>query len=197
MSYAVVSMNYDLVLENYAEYMNGNFDTDETIRFRRSDQSNGFAFSYAKLHGSVDTMNIVPPTWSKDLKPDILREWKLAFDLLSKANHIRFIGYSLPDTDAYVRYLLKSAIIQTPHLKSIDVIARDRSGETRRHFDEFVEFHNYRYAHGDVKDYVDQFQRYAVPSGSSAVNAGANFENAHNDFMVRAIAAEQGVTQIG
>ena len=51
--------------------------------------------------------------------------WKHAYDLLSTANKIIFIGYSLAETDLYVKYLLISGLKQSYNLNEIEVVCKD------------------------------------------------------------------------
>jgi len=152
--YSVITLNYDLVLETYANHVATAFAAVNDIGFSRTLEHGISGPCLAKLHGSVDTGVIVPPTWNKYLHDKISLEWKLAYRLLSEANHIRIIGYSLPESDAYVRYLLKSAIIDTLNLKSLDVLCRDAYGQVRKRFDAFMSFPKYRFVEGDVIEYL-------------------------------------------
>lgn len=82
--------------------------------------------TYIKLHGSSDKADsIVTPTWRKTFDNSNDDKWKFAGEILSKANHIRIIGYSLPITDSYLKYFLKWGAAQAQNLKSIDVICLD------------------------------------------------------------------------
>lgn len=127
--YSVITFNYDLVLEkiakNYSLASGGKF---HFIRVRDR-KIKGFPY-FVKLHGSVDDDMIVPPTWNKSMAGDIDLEWKKAYQLLSSANHIRILGYSLPETDSYVRYLLKASTLRSVNLKSIDVICLDNNDDS-------------------------------------------------------------------
>lgn len=62
---------------------------------------------------SCDTLRhpvIVPPTYYKDMTNVFLATtWNRAEQLLRAASHIVFCGYSLPDADMHVKYLLKRA----------------------------------------------------------------------------------------
>ena len=116
------------------------------------------ALRIAKLHGSVDSGVIVPPTWSKGVNKKIVPAWKQAYEYLTEANHIRIIGYSLPTADAYVKYLLKSAVTKAPHLKAIDVICQDNDGSVRTRYDEFVPFTYYRFCETDASNYLAEIQ---------------------------------------
>lgn len=56
---------------------------------------------------------LVPPTFSKNLrKPWFAETWKAAFDALVTARSVIFVGYSLPESDAYVRAVLQAAMAQ-------------------------------------------------------------------------------------
>jgi hypothetical protein len=53
---------------------------------------------------------IVPPTFYKDLSNPFLSSiWNRTDVALRKVNHIVFCGYSLPDADIHIKYLLKRA----------------------------------------------------------------------------------------
>jgi len=55
---------------------------------------------------------IIPPTWAKQLSNKNLKEvWKLAGHALSEADNIFVIGYSLPETDTFMRYFLALSAI--------------------------------------------------------------------------------------
>lgn len=142
-SYSVVTLNYDSVIENFAKFFGG--------------PNPGYTLSLlpiAKLHGCVEAGGIIPPTWNKAVNPESASTWQRAFGMLKEANHIRIIGYSLPTADSYVKYLLRAAAIETPHLKSIDVICYDPRGDAKRHYDEFIDFYKYRFVNCDVTDYL-------------------------------------------
>jgi hypothetical protein len=113
----VVTTNYDLVLESvceYAQIATPLLSGGEKVAFRRAsgkrEIGSGKA-SLAKLHGSVDDCDIVPPTWSKGDTPEYAKPWNLALEVLSEAQEIRIIGYSLPEGDSYVRDLRKVHVV--------------------------------------------------------------------------------------
>jgi hypothetical protein len=147
--YSIITLNYDLVPEVICNFINSNFAQTQGGRrvsfIDRTPCEDPFAPSLSKLHGSIDKRNIVPPTWNKSSNPDIVPAWKLAYELLAQANHIRIIGYSLPIADAYVKYLLKSAVVSNEHLKLIDVICLDPDGSVKARYDDFISFHYYRF----------------------------------------------------
>ncbi len=192
-SYSVITLNYDMVLESYAGYVERNHvrryaNEEEDLAFRLGPEPAPIGkrgVSLAKLHGSVDTGVIVPPTWNKALNQDLLDSWKLAFGLLERANHIRIIGYSLPTADAYVKYLLKAAVIGAPHLKSIDVLCMDGDGRVRESYERFVEFDRFKFRSGSVVDYLSLNHRRHVPSyaGYETPVSMDKLEAAHEEFF--------------
>jgi hypothetical protein len=183
-----------LVLESYVEYIRRNYrrryvNEEENLDFWLGPKPAGDrprSVALAKLHGSVDTDTIVPPTWNKALNQDLLDSWKLAFELLAEANHIRIIGYSLPTADAYVKYLLKAAVIRAPHLKSIDVLCLDHDGAVRDRYERFVEFDRFRFVSGSVVDYLKMNHRGHVSSGQVPYETPVvmdKLEDAHEQFF--------------
>jgi hypothetical protein len=66
---------------------------------------------------------LVPPTWNKGILREPLRSiWSQAGTAMANATKIYFIGYSLPDTDLAVRYLLANSLVQNRYLDSIRVV---------------------------------------------------------------------------
>ena len=109
----IVTLNYDLIFEKLSQDLARFSPNEGSLEFAlRSEPVNAtdhHLVPLAKLHGSVDADNIIAPTWNKNVARRILEAWRAAHNLLSSANEIRIIGYSLPVADAYIKYLLKSA----------------------------------------------------------------------------------------
>jgi hypothetical protein len=155
--YAVITLNYDLVLESLAEDLNNWFANKQSFRrdFKSRPDEGGFNGYLAKLHGSIDTGEIVPPTWNKRLaQGNILKAWQIAHWLLANANHVRIMGYSLPEADSYIKYLLRAAIVHNSHLKTFDVLCLDHDGAVRKRYNDFVCFPNYRFMAMSVEKYL-------------------------------------------
>jgi len=162
-----------------------NYETEGTIKFNtQEDLAFWNEIPLAKLHGSLDTGVIVPPTWAKGNNPKINSIWKNAYKILCEANHIRFIGYSLPIADSYIKFLLKSAVVKTEHLKSIDVICLDNDGSVRKRYDEFLEFNYYKFANVDVTEYLTMLssQYKGISPRKEMVRMNA-LEKIHYTFM--------------
>jgi hypothetical protein len=119
-----------------------------------------------KLHGCVSDGQIIPPTWRKGASDGLARQWAAARDVLSQANHLRVVGYSLPVSDSYVRYLLKATLSGAPHLKSIDVLTLNPEDEVR--YRSFITFRDMRFRTRNAADYL----RYTfVPNARRLVRA--------------------------
>lgn len=79
---------------------------------------------------------LVPPTWNKTSPGDPVQAiWSKAWDKLRTATHLVFIGYSLPESDLFFRYLLASALAKNETLQSVTVL--DRGGDTLRRYGGF------------------------------------------------------------
>lgn len=177
-TYSIITLNYDLVPETIINHLNGFTVTMvDPIAFNR-----GYG-GLSKLHGSIDTGVIVPPTWSKGVNTSIVSEWKVAYQFLSEATQLRILGYSLATADAYVKYLLKSAITKEPRLKQIDVICRDADGSVKARYDEFIKFDYYRFVSRSVDEYLALNNQM---SGGDRTGLKFNkLEMAHANFMSR------------
>lgn len=186
--YAIVTLNYDRIPEMVSGFINQGEAEPTPHQFARSIsevEGDPDATPLAKLHGSSEECDIVPPTWSKGTHPEIAPVWDLASHVLRNANHIRIIGYSLPTADAYVRYLLKSAVIETTHLKRIDVIGWDPAGGARRRFDDFVTYPRYRYAEARTEDYLRKLlaAMFPDPIAGGGGRWHDKLEEVHEAFM--------------
>lgn len=194
-TYSIITLNYDLIIENILNYLHENyyctFDIWPTYGINNDKEYSFDKLNYAKLHGTLGPDSIiVPPTWNKGNNIKLLSSWKLARKLLEEANHIRIIGYSLPVSDAYIKYLLKSSILDSFHLKSIDVLNLDPSGEIKKRYDDFIEFSYYRFINCDVLKYLEfnlkKHKDNIINNGRISSLRKLEFnllEQAHRDFM--------------
>jgi len=151
--YSIVSLNYDVVLENALQHIHDSVALPTPVAFHDpKDQNLGeWSVLLAKLHGSVKG-TIVPPTWNKKIHSKILPAWRAAFLAVSKANELRFIGYSLPETDSYFRYFLKAAISQSFNLQRVDVLC---AGNVQGRYQELFEQNRLRFNSGRTESYLD------------------------------------------
>lgn len=89
-----------------------------------------------KLHGSLNSGNpksvealtkvvsepqIIPPIVNKSSDENIKKVWSSAIKYLRKAKNVVFVGYSLPQTDLYMQYFLRSGFGPNTNLNKISV----------------------------------------------------------------------------
>jgi hypothetical protein len=188
--YGVITLNYDKVLEGYDALLRAELGVaQDVLAFSTGPATWEEPFAarplLVKLHGSVDSDRLVPPTWSKAIDRQILPAWRMAYNMLVMANHLRVIGYSLPDSDAYMRYLLKAAVMSAPNLKNIDVLCLDPDGAVQRRFDKFVRLPTYRFKSASVTDYLKvhaKYRTYHEPLPNHTLDVD-KLEQAHEEFF--------------
>ena len=130
-----------------------------------------------KLHGCVDDpSSIVTPTYRKHFQDSddcqSSSRWLEAGKLLCGANHIRIIGYSLPETDAYIKYFLKWSALNPKNLKSIDVICYDPDGSVEAHYRQFIISRKFHFCNCKVEAYL-------AALGQSVEDIHDAFQKAH------------------
>src|SRR4030042_5044469 len=82
---------------------------------------------------------IIPPTWNKTVYHEQLGNiWKRAAYELSKAENIFIIGYSLPETDSFFRYLYALGSESATRIKRFWVFNPDTDGHVERRFKDLV-----------------------------------------------------------
>jgi hypothetical protein len=82
---------------------------------------------------------IVPPTWNKTQHhADIAGVWRTAAAHLAEAENIFVIGYSLPPTDQFFRYLYALGTVGDVRLKRLWVFDPDTSGALEARFRELL-----------------------------------------------------------
>lgn len=195
--YDVISLNYDCVLETICEFLDAHYPGEYPLYFQRTESDTSATdldLSWlAKLHGSADKPeDIIPPTWGKTLtKESIQEQWKAAYRLLSEADHIRVLGYSLPTSDAYVQYLLKSSMVRAERetfapLKTFHVITKDSDGRTRDRYERLVKFRGFRFANTEIEKYFQKIGSVKWWGERRVAEEAQRFitlEDAHQAFM--------------
>jgi len=89
--------------------------------------------------GVLEVPVLVPPTWNKtEYHGDLTNVWRQAAIELSEAVNIYIIGYSLPETDAFFRYLFALGSIGEKRIKRFWVFDPDNSGEVKKRFEKLI-----------------------------------------------------------
>ncbi len=69
---------------------------------------------------------LIPPTWNKtEYQKQLVDVWKVAMDKLSTAENIIFIGYSLPESDLFFKYLYSIGSFSQNIINKVFVINPD------------------------------------------------------------------------
>lgn len=82
---------------------------------------------------------LVPPTWNKGKYTDSLTHvWRKASSELGSAENIFVIGYSLPETDSFFRYLFALGSESPTRIRRFWVFNPDTNGDVEKRFRELV-----------------------------------------------------------
>lgn len=189
---SIITFNYDLLLENVCQYLQGSFETLQSGRLEFSDSLSHNPTSaplLLKLHGSIDKEQIFPPTYIKPIQNGALpRSWKEAYDVLALATDVRVIGYSFPRSDSYFKYLLMTALDSRGYLKQLDWITLDPEDDVRRRVKNVVEFKGTRFVNARTEEYLGTIYAYAMNRAFKG-DAGAlvfnDINSAHESFMMQ------------
>lgn len=149
MDNTVISFNYDTILEDallrIGVPIDYGFQKDwvEYDEGWQSAQTKNKQLKLLKIHGSINwfqhkrelqnltvykTYNdgytkgrvaLIPPTWRKDFSGPLSDVWRGAIHALREATRIIFIGFSFPDTDAHIKYLLAAGLQENISLRNI------------------------------------------------------------------------------
>ena len=77
---------------------------------------------------------IVPPTWNKTGYGNRLTPvWTAAYQEIKEAARVIIIGYSLPETDSFFKYLLALGLSENDSLQQIIVVNPDEGAQERYH----------------------------------------------------------------
>lgn len=182
-TYAVVTLNYDCVIENLHDYCERNLALAVPLSVTNPCKlGDEYHIYLAKLHGSGHDGSIIPPTWSKGSDRLPTSAWQGALKELGRANHVRIFGYSLPESDLNVRYLLKAAALESFHLKTIDVVCMDNEdGMVKQRYERFIDHPGYRFRNGNIGTYLNDLT--ARADNSPAADVASLLEQTHDHFM--------------
>lgn len=78
--------------------------------------------SYDLLRKDEKIPHLMPPTWRKSPHPVLSRIWEEAVKAIRSATRIAVIGYSMPTSDDYFRFLLASGLRNNISLRKIHFV---------------------------------------------------------------------------
>lgn len=187
--YAIISLNYDLVVESFVDAINASRFEGDLIEVEKKVYDPTWSkLNLAKLHGTIEEGPIVPPTWAKGTHRSIVPVWSMASEILRDSNHIRFIGYSLPVADSYLKYLLKSSVLLSERLKTVDVICTDYDGSVKQRYEDFFRLPSFRFANCSLMDLQAAFAKKFTVDGFVSTEyasvSSLNSEAVYDSFMM-------------
>lgn len=124
----------------------------------------------------------MPPTSIKEQGRHSEESWKMALDVLSQAQHLRFIGFSLQEVDSSVRYLLKASCLDADEFETIDVICKDDDGEVQKRFEKFFKG-RVRLRRAKFNDFVSQMYVQFIRDLNPEPSPAQCLEDTHQNFM--------------
>lgn len=146
----VITFNYDLILENALKWRGVRPDYClDTKDYSDGTRPTIEALKVIKVHGSINWEDhgrfsvkvvdqpqelierpngrplLIPPTWAKGSQTRLSRLlWSNAVDAIQKAHRIVIIGYSMPKTDLYFKYMLAAGLRENSSLRRFSVVNR-------------------------------------------------------------------------
>jgi len=190
--YGFLSLNYDEVLEKSLSFIQKWPGMDHCPPYYISSGRSGSYLkdvnkvSLAKLHGTVTKRRIVAPTWNKTHDTGTRKVWALAEEQLKRATFIRFLGYSLPESDSYFQYLLAAALTDNEALRGIDVVCLDPDGAVRSRYERIISFRPLNFVSANLTEYLslikDGFTG-AVDLARDNRRMDTDMERGHREFL--------------
>jgi NAD-dependent SIR2 family protein deacetylase len=124
-----------LTLKEYFQKHRWRIINTYTKTVRLSIGSNISSFKHCGSQNFKPEPVIVPPTWNKtEYHSSLSKVWSQAAKELSLAENIIVIGYSLPPTDPFFRYLFALGTVGERPLKRFWVFDPDDSGQVEMRF---------------------------------------------------------------
>jgi hypothetical protein len=74
---------------------------------------------------------LVRPTWRKTFGLKLGTVWARALSAIEQADRIVIIGYSMPETDLHMKYLLAAGLMRNQRLSLISFVNPDKKLERR------------------------------------------------------------------
>ena len=103
---------------------------------------------------------IVPPTWNKGIEEKFIRPvWHKALEELMSAGRLFIVGYSLPDSDQFFKYLLGLALARNNEISEIYVV--NPSDEVIDRFKQFFSqhlHHRIQYQPRRTHEFIEKIQ---------------------------------------
>lgn len=134
-SYKLLKLHGSINWTYCSECLNRGIDHERDFQFVEGGQRTRTPFvsqiisrrKCKECEGPLQIM-LIPPTWSKRVKDHpISNVWKEAMEEIQSAFQIVIIGYSMPQTDTFLNYLLALALGENSNLHRVVVVNSDET----------------------------------------------------------------------
>ena len=117
---------------------------------------------------------------------------RACFNTESRTNVLGGYSYSLPESDTYVKYLLKAATADARDLERVDVLCYDEDGSVKRKYESFLRLDKVRFQHSKTEQYLGHVRgKIGSTTSEGVVKLGYGvLETAHDE-------AFRGATRLG
>jgi len=136
---------FDPTLIEKTKYDNHQYNTIEILKLHGSINFPKDNQRIKDIQQVIENPLILPPIFNKMGSETPTNIWKRALEVLKNAHRINIVGYSMPKTDIYMQYFLKTAIganINNVKINVFDPIIYKRNSETeqmkQRYYDCFA-----------------------------------------------------------
>ena len=100
---------------------------------------------------------LIAPTWVKLYdNPWLVRVWTRAESILRESERVVFIGYSLPDSDVHVRYLLLKSLYRRKTAPRVLVVTKEQPDYIKRRYNTL--FKGVKYVGGGFASFANELQ---------------------------------------
>ncbi|TGM60609.1 hypothetical protein EHQ94_10965 [Leptospira meyeri] len=175
--YSFITLNYDTFPEETIDFINQHYPNKQNQEYSIKENQ---LFDYIKLHGTLGE-NINIPSWNKVGNAPDNTVWEKAYNILKEANEIRILGYSLPESDAYVKFLFGISFKDSFNLQKIDIITLDSDSNTANRYDKiFANSRIVNFKNANLISYIETLFREDI---SPYQTEESIFETKHKYFM--------------
>ncbi|MFC1546651.1 hypothetical protein ACFL4O_02920, partial [bacterium] len=109
-----------------------NVDIEDLQKYKKNEIVDSRPYDSGIIDLKINNPFIIPPTWNKGKEYEMLKNvWKTAAKELKEASNIYVLGYSLPETDTFFRYLFALGTMGEFNLRKFWIYDPDINAKVR------------------------------------------------------------------